>query len=141
MKKLFKDPHLIFLLSIPVLLLAGISSQKKMSTIQVLDTFYVFEQSFLIFFISILFGIIGLGYWLMIKANKKLSKRLNKIHIILTVGGILLIWLLAQLFQLQYGFEFKNYLTLMIYFLTTITVLGQVIYLVNLGKGFLQKKN
>ena len=79
-----------------------------MLDINVHDTYFVFSQIDLTILISILFGIIGLGYWIMLKTNRKLSKWLNLIHITLTFGGILLIWILAQLFResiMEYDFN------------------------------------
>ena len=142
MKSQIYKPHLIFLLSIPILLLIGIFSRNEMLDINIHDTYFVFSQIDLIILISILFGIIGLGYWLLLKANRKLSKWLNLIHISLTFGGILLIWILAQFFRESImEYDFNNNLTLAIYLTTLFIIFGQIIYLINIINGIIRKQN
>ena len=121
MKFLINKPHLIFLFSIPIIILFGILNRNEMLDINVHDTYFVFSQIDLTILISILFGIIGIGYWIMLKANRKLSKWLNLIHITLTFGGILLIWILAQLFRESImEYNFNNNLTFGIYLIALI---------------------
>ena len=83
-------PHLIFWLSIPLIILIGILSGTETMDVNVHDTYFVFTKYHLSILISTLFGIIGFGYWIMKKANRKLSKWLNWIHITLTFGSLLI---------------------------------------------------
>lgn len=141
MKLLTDKPHLIFLLAIPVIMLFGILGGDTVMDIHFYDTYFIIAHLHLAILISILFGGIGIGYWFMIKANRKLSKRLNLIHITLTLGGIIFIWILSQLFRepiLEYNFN--NKLTLVIYSIALIAILGQVIFLINLIRGIIRKK-
>ncbi|MFT6938397.1 MAG: cytochrome c oxidase subunit 1 [Saprospiraceae bacterium] len=69
-----EKPHLIFLLVIPIILLIGFLSGDATLVINVHYTYYVFKYIHLTMLISILFGIIGIGYWIMEKANKRISK-------------------------------------------------------------------
>ena len=140
MSRLTNKPHLIFLLSIPIIILFGILHRNEMLDINVHDTYFVISQIDFTILISILFGIIGLGYWIMLKANRKLSKLLNLIHITLTFGGILLIWILSQLFRESImEYDFNNYLTLAIYLIALIAVFGQIIYPINIIYGIIKK--
>ena len=142
MKFLINKPHLIFLLSIPIIILFGILNRNEMLDINVHDTYFVFSQIDLTILISILFGIIGIGYWIMLKANRKLSKWLNLIHITLTFGGILLIWILAQLFRESImEYNFNNNLTFGIYLIALIAIFGQLIYPINIISGIIKKRN
>ena len=142
MKFLINKPHLIFLLSIPIIILFGILNRNEMLDINVHDTYFVFSQIDLTILISILFGIIGIGYWMMLKANRKLSKWLNLIHITLTFGGILLIWILAQLFRESImEYNFNNNLTFGIYLIALIAIFGQLIYPINIISGIIKKRN
>ncbi|MFD2541339.1 hypothetical protein ACFSSB_03345 [Lacinutrix gracilariae] len=142
MKFLINKPHLIFLLSIPIIILFGILDRNEMLDINVHDTYFVFSQIDLTILISILFGIIGIGYWMMLKANRKLSKWLNLIHITLTFGGILLIWILAQLFRESImEYNFNNNLTFGIYLIALIAIFGQLIYPINIISGIIKKRN
>ena len=132
-------PHLIFFISIPVIILIGFINGNKMMNINVYDTYFVFDQIDLGILISILFAIIGFGYWIMQRTNRILSKRLNFVHISLTFGGILLIGILAQLFRDQgMDFAFNNYLTLAIYSIALIAILGQGIYIINVVRGIVK---
>jgi heme/copper-type cytochrome/quinol oxidase subunit 1 len=109
--------------------------------INIHDTYFVIYQIHLSILISILFGIIGLGYWIMEKTNRNLSKWLNLIHITLTVGGILLIWLLALLYrESTMDYDFNNNLTLAIYFIALISIFGQIVYPINLISGLIRKR-
>ena len=140
MSRLTNRPHLIFLLSIPIVILFGILNRNKMLDINVHDIYFVFSQIDLTILISILFGIIGFGYWLMLKANRKLSKWLNLIHITLTFVGILLIWILSLFFREQImEYDFNDNLTLAIYLIVLIVVLGQIIYPINIIYGLIKK--
>ncbi len=113
-----------------------------MLDINVHDTYFVFSQIDLIILISILFGIIGLGYWIMLKANRKLFKWLNLIHIVFTLGGTLLIWILSQFFrEAIMEFDFNNNLALVIYLIALIIIFGQIIYLINIINGIIRKQN
>lgn len=141
MKFLTNKPHLIFWLSIPLIMLSGFIRSIENLDINIHDTYYVFSLFDLNTLISILFAIIGLGYWIMLKANRKLSKWLNLIHIALTFGGILLIWILTQLFRESImEFDFNDNLTLAIYSIALIAVFGQIIYPINIISGLIKNK-
>ena len=141
MRKVSHKPHLIFFISIPVIILTGFINGNKMMNINVFDTYFVFNQIDLAILISILFSIIGFGYWIMQRTNRNLSKRLNFVHISLTFGGILLIAIFAQLFREPgMDFAFNNYLTLGIYSIALIVILGQGIYIINVIRGIIRKE-
>ncbi len=150
MNKLIEKPHLIFLLSIPILMTIGFISKGATLDINgdavlnfnVHDTYFVITYIHLITLISILFGIIGLGYWIMQKANRKLSKWLNLIHIVLTFGGILFVLILAQLYREKVmGNDFNNNLTLIITLISLIIILGQIIFPINIIYGLIKKNS
>lgn len=108
--------------------------------INVHDTYYVIAYVHLIKLISVLFGIIGLGYWIMQKTNKKLSKWMNLTHIGLTFGGSLIILILAQLYREEImEYEFNNNLTLIITLILLIMILGQIIFPINIIYGIIRK--
>tara|TARA_R100000935_G_C2754482_1_gene131044 strand:+ start:231 stop:572 length:342 start_codon:yes stop_codon:yes gene_type:complete len=113
-----------------------------MLNVNIYDTYFVFSKTDLAILIAILFAVIGLGYWIMLKFNIKLSKRLNLIHIILTFGGILIIWILAQLFREPVmESDFNNILTLVIYLIAFLTILGQLIFPINIINALINKRN
>ena len=137
MKFLIEKPHLIFFLAIPVIILIGVLSGYEATNetldFNVHDTYYVIAHFHLITIICILFGIIGLGYWIMQKTDKKLSKSLNWIHVGLTFGGTLVVWILTQFYRTEIiEYEFNNNLTLTITLIILLMVLGQIVYLINI---------
>tara|TARA_R110000765_G_scaffold37526_1_gene83084 strand:+ start:592 stop:1035 length:444 start_codon:yes stop_codon:yes gene_type:complete len=141
-RQIMKKPHLIFWISIPVLVLIGFLNRKEMLDINIYDTYYVFSKTALIIMISALFGFMGLGYYLMLKAKRKLSRWLNLIHVALTVGGILTVWILTQLFRESImEYQFNNNLTMAIYVLVIITIFAQILYPINLIGAILKPRN
>ena len=142
MSRIKTKPHQIFWISIPILILFGILYRNEMLNVNIYDTYFVFSKTDLAILIAILFAVIGLGYWIMLKFNIKLSKRLNLIHIILTFGGILIIWILAQLFREPVmESDFNNILTLVIYLIAFLTILGQLIFPINIINALINKRN
>ncbi|WP_066219740.1 cbb3-type cytochrome c oxidase subunit I [Formosa haliotis] len=127
-------------------MLIGILSGDAALDINIHDTYYVIAHFHLAILISILFGIIGIGYWIMQKADRKLSKWLNWIHIGLTFGGIILILILSQLYRepktdtILSDFDFNQKLDIIIFIILLITIFGQVIYPINLISGIIKKR-
>ena len=142
MSRITNKPHLIFLLSIPVLIIMGILSRNEMLDVNVHDIYWLYSQIDLTIVISILFGVIGLGYWIIVKTNRKLYKWMTLVHVTLTLGGILLIWTLAQFFRESViESEFNYNLNLVIYLIVFITLFGQIIYPINIISGIIRKRN
>ena len=142
MNKLVEKPHLAFLLAIPVLMLIGILSENAVLDINVHDTYYVIPYLHLAILISILFGIIGMGYWIMQKAERKLSKWLNWTHLGLTFGGIIVVWILTKFYRTEtMEYEFNNNLTLIITLIIILMIVGQLIFPINIIYGLIKKKN
>lgn len=123
-------------------MLIGILSGDTMLDINVHDTYYVIAYLHLAILISILFGIIGIGYWVMQKANRKLSKWLNWTHIGLTFGGALIVWILTKFYRTEFmEYEFNNNLTLIITLIIFLMIIGQLIFPINIIYGLIKKKN
>ncbi|WP_024770899.1 cbb3-type cytochrome c oxidase subunit I [Aquimarina macrocephali] len=141
MNQLFKKPHLIFLLTIPIIMLIGFLSRGAVLDINIHDTYYIIDYFYLATLISILFGIIGLGYWIMQKVNRKLSKWLNWAHIVLTFGGVILVPILNQLYRKEIiEYKFNNNLTLVITVIILLMILGQLIFPINIIYGLIKNR-
>ncbi len=141
MKKLIEKPHVIFLLAIPIIMLVGILSGDAMLDINVHDTYYVSAYLHLAILISTLFGIIGIGYWIIQKADRKLSMWLNWAHISLTFGGTLIAWILTKFYRPEImEYEFNNYLTLIITLIVLLIVFGQIIFPINIIYSLIKKE-
>jgi hypothetical protein len=142
MGRLSNKPHQIFWISIPFIMLSGFIISEEVLDFNIYDTYYVFSLHYLNTLISILFGIIGLGYWVMLKAKRKLSKWMNLFHILLTFGCPILIWILAQFFRESImEYEFNNNLTVAIYLIALVAIMGQIIFPINIISGLIKKRN
>lgn len=142
MSKPIEKPHLIFLTAIPIIMLIGILSRDSTLYFNVHDTYLVIAYVHLTFLISIFFGIIGFGYWILQKANRKLSKWLCWIHIGLTFGGTLVMLILAQLYREELmEYDFNDNLTLIILLILLLIGIGQILFPINIIYGLTKKKN
>ncbi len=141
MNKLIEKPHLFFLLAIPIILLIGVLRADAVLDINIHDTYYVISYMHFAILVSILFGIIGIGYWIMQQTNRKLSKWLSWIHIGLTFGGTLLVWILTKFYQTEImEYEFNAHLTLIITLIILLMLVGQIIFPINIIYGMIKKK-
>ena len=144
MNKLIEKPHLIFLLSIPIIILIGILRGDAVLDINVHDTYYIIAYLHLAILISILFGIIGLGYWIMLKAKRKLSKWLTLLHVTLTFAGLILIYsLLRSSSQSEFPiFDDQSYPNSLLTFSALLLIFSQSTYVINIIIGiFIKNKN
>ncbi len=142
MNKLIEKPHLLFLFTIPIVLFIGILNRNTVLDINVHDTYYVIAHLHLAILLSILFGIIGIGYWVMQKVDRQLSKWLNWAHLGLTFGGTFLVWILTKFYRTEImEYEFNNYLTMVITIVVLLIILGQLIFPINIIYGLMKKKN
>ncbi|GGW76627.1 hypothetical protein GCM10008085_29740 [Winogradskyella epiphytica] len=147
MKFLTDKPYRIFWLSIPIIILIGFLSGTEPLDINVHDTYYVIEHGIFSILISIIFGIIGFGYWIMQKANRRLSKWLNLTHIVLTIGGLLLIRIILLLFRepetetLMSDLNFNENLNIAMFIIALIMIFGQIVYPINIIRGIIIKRN
>jgi len=144
MNLLSEKPHLIFWLSIPLIIIVEFLRENEPLDFNIHDSYYVISRGVISILISLFFGIIGLGYWLMQKANKKLSKWMNWIHIFLTFGGIISITLIPHVFKSSTASEFslfddlsRQYIAATI--LVVLVIFSQLIYLTNLIIGLFNK--
>ncbi|MBP1840995.1 hypothetical protein [Formosa algae] len=73
MSKPTKKPHLLLWFSIPLIMVIGLRSPNKSLSINIYDTYVVFSATDLTIAISVLLGLIGLGYWIIQKTSRKLT--------------------------------------------------------------------
>ena len=142
MKKLIDKPYHIFLVAVPITILIGILIGDAEWDISIHDTYYVITGFHLTILLAILFGIIGIGYWIVQKVEIKLSKCLYWTHIGLTFGGALIVWVLNKLYREEImEYEFNNNLSLIISLIIILMILGQIIFPINIIYRLIKKKN
>nr|WP_321237195.1 cbb3-type cytochrome c oxidase subunit I [uncultured Psychroserpens sp.] len=141
MNLLTKRPHIVFLVFALITFILGFNANGGID-INIHDTYFVMNNYHFATLISILFGIIGLIYWIVKKMNGNLSKRLNLIHVALTFGGIFLILILNEFFRKSImEYHFNENLTIIIYLISAIVIFGQIIFPINIIRGIIKKPN
>ena len=142
MNELLKKPHFVFLISVPIVILAGLLSRGATTNFNTLDTYFIISYWHLSVLMAMFLLFVGVVYWLMHKANRKLLRWLNQTHIGLTFGGTLLILIMAQLYKegIQ-QYQFNNNLTLTILILMCIIILGQLAFTFNLIYALIYTKS
>ncbi|UGU17291.1 hypothetical protein LS482_05320 [Sinomicrobium kalidii] len=99
MTRLLNKPHLIFWFSIPFIMLFGFVNGHKTLDVNIHATYYVIGYEYLSVIIALLFGMIGLGYLIVQKANGKLTRWLTLAHLVSVFGGSALLWGISMLYR------------------------------------------
>jgi len=143
MKKITQKPHFVFWILIPVLLLIGYIDSNETIAINIHDTYFVITMLNLGVLLSIMCGIIGLGYWVVIKLNRRLVNWLTIIHLIITVISLCLILLipffLPESNQGITSLYFDAQVTITLSALVAVCI--QSLYLVNIIIALIRKTN
>ena len=133
MKNIFDKPYLLFLVTIPAILLIGFSNRDSVLDINLYDTYYIIGYAHLTTLLAILFGIVAIEYWVIHRLGLQISPWLKWIHIGSTLGGTLLVFILSQLFKgNSMEFEFNNSLTVLIAWIVLMVILGQITFLIQM---------
>lgn len=139
--------HLLFWVFAPLLLFFGVLEIGGSALdINVHDTYFVISNLHLCILISIYFGIVGLIYWWLKRRKRKLNKWLKLFHIIITIGGVLLLFpLVYYLFnsiQSSYAVNLEKYyyLNLIIFVISILVLFGQLLFLINVLLGVFKSK-
>ncbi|MFS4469707.1 cbb3-type cytochrome c oxidase subunit I [Maribacter sp. 2210JD10-5] len=146
MSKFSKSPYLIFFIAAAVTMLVGILSRDATLDINIHDTYFIIGYLHLAVLISIFFGLIGLGYWIMHKMNKRLSMWLNWTHILLTIGGLIVLFMTPYFsftFKDQSAFPLFDELerkNLIMISTISLMIIAQFIYLINLIIGMFRTR-
>jgi cytochrome c oxidase subunit 1 len=133
MKNIFDKPYLLFLVTIPAILLIGFSNRDSVLDINLYDTYYIIGYAHLTTLLAILFGIVAIEYWVIHRLGLQISPWLKWIHIGSNLGGTLLVFILSQLFKgNSMEFEFNNSLTVLIAWIVLMVILEQIIFLIQM---------
>ena len=138
MKSILNKPQILLWILIPVILLIGFLAPDETLVINFHDSYYVIALIHLAEFVSILFGITGLGYWIILKVNRKLINVLTLTHIIITIGGSAILLLAPYFFSDDSTettfFKFDNLIeqNMMNLFALLLIVIGLIIFIINI---------
>lgn len=83
-------PYVISWLAIPVLSLIGLLFRQHTLDIQLHDTYYVIANMHVVLAESVVLVLIGVGYWLIEWQSKKPNSLLVVLHLVLTIGILVL---------------------------------------------------
>ncbi|WP_291968231.1 hypothetical protein [Maribacter sp.] len=145
MTKITKTPHIVFWILIPIILLTGFLKPDKTFYFNIHDTYYVLGLINLAVLISIIFAIIGFGYWVIIRLNRRLVYWLTVIHLIITVIGffsiILIFFSLPSIEQDGFSYNFENFLEMqvIVFYIFSLVLYIQPLYLINIIIALLSK--
>ncbi|HBU78428.1 MAG TPA: hypothetical protein DEF18_10020 [Muricauda sp.] len=141
MNKFFKKPYISFWVTIPVLLLIGFLKRSEVVSLNIHDIYLIINFFHFTVLISIFFGLVGLGYWMMYLRRKRLSIWLNFSHMVITILGLGIIWLLSHLIKDEAThtsmetFNYNRALQTIIQPMVLLVIIGQFVYFFNLIRG------
>lgn len=138
--RLIYKPYTLFWITGILILIDGFFIQDPEATadINVHDTYYLIAHGLIAEIFTLLFFILGLGYWLFEKFNRNLNSILTFIHVLGTVG-------VAWIYKIVLGslslFKIDNSESIysFIMFSFSIAFLVQPIYVVNIFIGIIKQ--
>ncbi len=90
MRTALNKPYLTSWLVIPVLVLIGLIFNQHTLDIQLHDTYFIVGNLQFVLAASLLLLLVGLGYWFINRLGKSPNRVLTVIHLLLTVGIVIL---------------------------------------------------
>lgn len=138
LNQLLSKPYSLCWLFAAIAILMGLGSGEENVDINIYDTYFVISSRFLGTLVAIILGGIGLGYWLMERLQKKLQPVLTGIHLVITIGGFVLIGLISFALSLTETFgelistDSIIVLEQIIYITLALMLLVQTVYVINL---------
>ena len=140
---MFKKSHLIFWAIIPLVVVYGFFNKGEILDINIGDTYFLITNSALIITISFFIAIQSCIYFLSEKFNLVLNRKLNFIHTIITLVGLLLFLFPINIFKApQYeGFpKFPEELNTEMTLALITVVFVQILLVINLIIGLTKRK-
>ena len=150
MKQLILKPYAFFWGVIPLILLVSFLFGDTVYYLNVYDLHQALPYRELGFLIASLSFAIGAGYWMALKRKRVLSPGLNTFHMLVTlvgpVGAMLATLLkrpislpVSDVLQYAADTQYNDRILLASYALWLVTILGQVVFPVNLFRAFRRK--
>lgn len=136
------EAHHLFFLSLPLLFLLGILKKGEVLNHNIYDTYIVIANSHFLIYLGMVFLLYGMSYWILEKLGIAVHRTLASLHTLLTLGGGLLLYCLLGMYReelVEYTFNIKLSIAVTLLFL--VTLLGQLLFPVNLLLSWLQNKS
>ncbi|MBD0724329.1 hypothetical protein B6A10_03970 [Flavobacterium sp. L1I52] len=90
-------PYHFFFLIAPIILAFGFSKSKGIFNINIHDTYFVIKYAHLGIILSVFYFLLGFIHFFISKKGIEISNWIIYLHTILSVGGLILIWILSKL--------------------------------------------
>jgi len=105
LNQLLSKPYSLCWLFAAIAILMSLGSGEENVDVNIYDTYFVISSGFLSALVTFGLGFLGMVYWLMERLNKKLYAWLTRIHLAITLGGLLLIGILSFIrsFRAEFG--------------------------------------
>jgi hypothetical protein len=146
LKHYFRKSYTLCWIFAALALIIGLGAGDDLVDINIYDTYYLISSRFLGTLVTIALAVMGLGYYLMARFQKKLISWLTGIHLFLTLGGIVLIGLVCFVLSLTESFGelistdamvlLENIILLSI----VVVIMAQPIYVINLLLGMFRSE-
>ncbi len=140
LKHITNKPYISFWVLSLFMLIYGFYFQNDTLDINVHDTYYVISWFHVFLLMSLLFLGIGLTYFTIHKLNKTKNLILTYIHIIGTIGGLLLFTLVPYIFSSESKWSYNDNLIITQLILLSLVMLVQPILFIHLMISIFKKK-
>lgn len=142
MNKIFNKAYLYFWVSIPLLITYGVLNQEGTFIVDFYDVYFVIANPYLVLVTSIAFAIMGFWYWLMRRMKRELILWMTIIHVVVTIDGILLAFLIEQFFRKPHlEMEYTNVIALIFNIILVLVFLVQIVFPLNIIVTLLKRPN
>ncbi len=149
MNQVSTKPYL-YLLGFAIAILAfGWINWKKILDINIGDTYYIIKYSQLCVALSFLYFMLGFIYFVCLKYGLKLDFWLTVSHVMVSISGLIIIWLLfnshreskpGDIAAMLKDIYINNYLNYSIIFFLALLILSQVLFVINVIMSFAKNK-
>jgi heme/copper-type cytochrome/quinol oxidase subunit 1 len=141
--------HTLFWLAVPVILLIRVPNFNSAIDFQLNDTYLIVAFWHISVFMAVLFGVIGIVYWILEKMGASMKRWLSLLHFMLSfLMAIVFIFSSKQSDEMTYTMDIPAeqlaHFQRVQVFVTTIILLflaAQLLFLVNLAIGLFRRKS
>ncbi len=143
----FKKPHFyLWIISLLVLLIGFISLGNDTTIdLNIHDSYYVIPSVYISLIISVIYFMLGTGYWLFIKMKRNLFQKLTYFHLIISVGSFVFYWMLILYHKIFISkqeelFNDGNFVNKFIMIVFFLNLVAQPLYILNLISSLFRNK-
>ncbi|MDX6189866.1 cbb3-type cytochrome c oxidase subunit I [Flavobacterium sp. Fl-318] len=150
MEYIQKNPYFIFLTLIVIFLAIGFLNAEETLDINIHDTYYVISYLHFAVLLSVIYTFLAILYFALIKLKFPLIKWQISTHVIVSVGGLLLIWIFSQLKREMAPGDIESYTAGMTFndkmllgiFITVLTMVAtQLVFVINVIQALVKGRS